>query len=337
MVIILNIIDFEKIVGQERALQLLKNIIKSDQIGHAYLFSGKEGIGKRTTAIVFAKAINCTNLSDDFNPCNSCASCLKIEQGIHPDFQIISPINSVITIGQIKNIKEIIYWKPLTGRKKIFLIDDAHKMTVEASNSILKILEEPPEYAILILITHSPGSILPTIVSRCHQISFQPISATKQKEVLDGMNMRLDDSQWQEIVLLSAGSLSKAIELASDPLKMQEKDRYIEWLLKTKPEQRIIQFFSSSENEVKDILNSFLDFVEIMVLWFRDIMFFQLGLAQEILSFPGHIDNIKKYAQYYTQEKIILILNYLTETPQRTERNIRPEILLENFIMQLGD
>ena len=337
MVIILNIIDFEKIVGQERALQLLKNIIKSDQIGHAYLFSGKEGIGKRITAIAFARAINCTNLSDDCNPCNSCSSCLKIEKGIHPDFQIISPINSVITIGQIKNIKEIIYWKPLTGRKKIFLVDDAHKMTIEASNSLLKILEEPPEFVVFILITHSPGFILPTIVSRCHQISFQPISATKQKEVLDGMNMSLDDSQWQEIVLLSSGSLRKAIELATDPRKMQEKNRYIEWLLKTKPEQRIVQFFSSSENEVKEILNSFLDFVEIMILWFRDILLFQLGLRKEMFSFPGHTDNIKKYAQYYTQEKTILILNYLTEIPQRTEKHIKPEILLENFIMQLGD
>ena len=337
MVIIFNMIDFEKIIGQKKPIKVLKNLIKYDRVGHAFLFSGKEGIGKRLTAIAFSKAVNCFNLSENYEPCNRCSSCLKIEKGIHPDFQLITPLNSVITIEQIRNIKDIIYWQPLVGRKKVFLIDDAHKMTVEASNSLLKILEEPPEFAVLILITDSPEIMLPTIISRCHRISFYPISREEQREILTGMNLSLEKSQLEEIIRFSPGNLGKAIALADEPARLKEKNQYLEWLIETEPEQLIDKFFSSPENEVKDILNSFLDFTELMILWFRDMLFFQLGLSQEMLSFPERIEKIKKFAQYYSQEKIINLLNFLTGIPQEIAKYIKPEILMENFIIQLGD
>jgi len=337
LVNILEMIDFEQIVGQKKSIQLLKALIKFDRIGHAYLFAGKEGIGKKITAIAFAKAINCTGLSENHNPCNHCSSCLKIEKGIHPDFRIISPLNSIITIDQIREIKSIIYWRPLESRKKIFLINDAHKMTIEASNSLLKILEEPPEFAVLILITAEPEIILPTIISRCHRISFQPLRVEEQKEILTSMNLHLDNRHLEDILLLSPGSPGKTIELASNLSKMKKKNRYIDWLIRTKPEQMVSNIFSSRDNELTDIIESFLDFVEIMILWFRDILFFKLGLAQEMLCFPSRIDIIKEFAQYYSQEKIILILDDLAEIPERIEKHINPKILLENFIIRLGD
>ena len=330
-------IDFEKIIGQKKPIKVLKKLIKHDRIGHAFLFTGKEGIGKKVTAIAFAKAVNCFNLSENYEPCNHCSSCLKIEKGIHPDFQLIAPLNLVITIDQIRNIKDIIYWHPLGGRKKIFLIDDSHKMTVEASNSLLKILEEPPEFAVLILVADSPETMLPTIISRCHRIPFCPINREEQREILADMNLGLEKSQLEEIILFSPGNLSKAIELAREPARLKEKNQYLKWVVEEEPGQLINKFFSSPENEVKDILNSFLDFTELMVLWFRDILFFQLGLPKEMLSFPERIDKIKKFAQCYSQEKIIILLNYLTEIPQKIAKYIKPEILMENFIIQLGD
>jgi DNA polymerase-3 subunit delta' len=337
LVIIFNMIGFEKIVGQKKPIRVLKNLIRSNRIGHAFLFTGKEGIGKKITAIAFAKAINCFNLTENYEPCNRCSSCLKIEKNIHPDFQIITPLNSVITIEQIRNIKDIIYWQPLGSRKKVFLIDDAHKMTVQASNSLLKILEEPPQFAVLILITNSPETILPTIISRCHQISFHPINKGEQRDILMGMNFGLEKNQLEEIILFSSGNLGKAIELAGEPVKLKEKSRYIDWLIGTKPEEVMSKYFSSPENEVKDILNSFLEFSELMVLLFRDILFFQLGLPQEMLSFPERVERIKEFALYYSQEKIITLLNYLSEIPQEIDKYVKPEILMENFIIQLGD
>lgn len=337
MVNILKIIDFKKIIGQEKPIQQLKNIIKNEKIGHAYLFTGSEGIGKKLTAIAFSKAVNCDSLSEDFDPCNECPSCLKIDNSTHSDFQIISSENSVITINQIQNIKNIIYLQPLEGRKKIFLIDDAHKMTVEASNALLKILEEPPAFAVLILITDTPDNILPTIISRCNRVSFFPINRESQKEVLINMHQDLDKRLLEEIILFSSGSFGKAIELIGDLSAIKEKNNFLEWLIDTNPEQMVNKLFSSSEKELTGILNSFLDFTEVMVLWFRDILFFQLKLGPEILSFPERIDKIKEFANYYSQEKIITSLEYLTEIPEKVRKYIQPKILLENFIIQLGD
>ncbi|NLL61293.1 MAG: DNA polymerase III subunit delta' [Candidatus Atribacteria bacterium] len=301
-------INFDAVVGQEKPIQILKNLIRFGRIGHAYLFTGPEGTGRKTVAISFAKAVNCLNLPEKYDPCNYCSNCLKTEKGIHSDFHTISPLNSVITIEQIREIKETIYWRPLENRKKIFIISDAHKMTLAASNSLLKILEEPPSYAVLILITSVPENLLPTILSRCHRISFQPLKKAEQKEISNRMGR---------------GS--------------EEKNKYIDWVLKAKSEQPFSYFFSTGEKEIKDITDSFLDFTEVMILWFRDILFLQLGLPQNTLSFPERIDKIKDFAQFYSEERIIAILDYLTQIPEKMEKYINPKILLENFILQIGD
>lgn len=329
-------ISFDSIVGQKKPIQILKGLIKLNQIGHAYLFVGKEGIGKKTTAIAFAKAINCANLSESCNPCNCCSSCLKIERGVHPDFHIINPINAVISIDQIRGIKDIIYWMPLASRKKIFIINDAHKMTIEAFNSLLKILEEPPEFAVLILITAEPEFIIPTVSSRCYKISFLPIGREEQLKILSSLNLDLDEKQLEEIVLLSPGNLGKSVELAGSKLKLKEKIKYLDWLIETKPEEIISIILSSSEKELAFILDSFLDFTEIMILWFRDVLFYKLGLSQKYLSFSGWEGKIKEFAQYYSEGKIILILNYLSEIPEKIEKHINPKILFENFILHIG-
>ncbi|MDI9597679.1 MAG: DNA polymerase III subunit delta', partial [Atribacterota bacterium] len=143
-------IDFKEIVGHTKPKQILKNRIKNEKIGHSYLFVGNEGIGKKLTAIAFSKAINCKNISEEQDPCNKCSSCQQIEKNSSADFSIISPVDSVIKIEKIREIKSNIYLHPLTNKKKIYIFDNAEKMTTQASNSLLKILEEPPEYAILI-------------------------------------------------------------------------------------------------------------------------------------------------------------------------------------------
>ncbi len=165
-------IDFKGIIGHYTPIKILKNIIKQDMLGHSYLFIGKEGIGKKLTAIAFSKSINCLNLSNSQESCNSCFSCKKIENNTSTDFNIISPVNSVIKISAIRELKNNIYFQPLENKKKVYIIDDADKMTLEASNSLLKILEEPPDYAVLILITSVPDLILPSIISRCCKIVF---------------------------------------------------------------------------------------------------------------------------------------------------------------------
>jgi len=328
-------IDFKEIIGHEKPIKILKNRIKFEKIGHSYLFTGKEGVGKKLAAIAFSKAMNCTNLSQEQDPCNQCSACLKIEKGTSADFDIISPVDSVIKIDKIRKLKTNIYFQPLENKKKVTIINDVHRMTTEASNSLLKILEEPPAFAVLILITAFPDAILPTIISRCCRLSFKPLSAECQREILL-RNISLGKSQLENILRLSYGSPGKALDLAGNQQKMTLKSEYIVSIARMKPEELLDCIFNP-EMVFPDIANHFQDFVEMMILWFRDILFLKINMNENQLIFQDQISAAQKYAQYYTKNKLITILEYLANIPEELERHINQNTLLENLFIRLGD
>jgi len=328
-------IDFKEIIGHEKPIKILKNRIKFEKIGHSYLFTGKEGVGKKLAAIAFSKAMNCTNLSKEQDSCNQCSACLKIEKGTSADFDIISPVDSVIKIDKIRKLKNNIYFQPLENKKKVYLINDVDRMTVEASNSLLKILEEPPEFAVLILITAFPDAILPTILSRCCRLSFKPLSVKHQREILL-QNRSLGKSQLENILKLSYGSPGKALDLAGNQQKMTLKSQYIASMAKMKPEELVDCIFNP-EKVFPDIANNFPVFVEMMILWFRDILFLKINMNENQLIFQDQISAAQKYAQYYTENKLITILEYLANIPKELERHINQNTLLENLFIRLGD
>ena len=328
-------IDFKEIIGHEKPIQILKNRIKLDKINHSYLFTGKEGIGKKLIAIAFSKAINCTNLNKEQNPCNHCSACLKIEKDISSDYKIIYPLDSIIRIDQIREIKKNIYFQTLENRKKIYIIDDADRMTTEASNSLLKILEEPPEFAILILITAFTDAIQPTIISRCCRVSFKPLSIEQQRKILLG-NSSLAESQLEYLIRFSYGSPGKVLNLVANQQKMALKSNYIDSLVKIKPEE-LINYMFNPEKIFPDIMNYFRDFVEIMILWFRDILLLKIGMGKKQLIFQEQISTIREYSDYYSRKRIIMILEFLVSIPEQMEKHINQNTLLENIFIRLGD
>jgi len=328
-------IDFKEIVGHTKPKQILKNRIKNEKIGHSYLFVGNEGIGKKLTAIAFSKAINCKNISEEQDPCNKCSSCQQIEKNSSADFSIISPVDSVIKIEKIREVKSNIYLHPLTNKKKIYIFDNAEKMTTQASNSLLKILEEPPEYAILILVTSAPDKILPTIISRCCRLVFKPLEINQQKKIISG-NSSIDEKQLDNLIKLSHGSPGMALDLMRNQDKIKIKDNYIESLVKIKPEE-LSNYIFSSEKIFPDITNNFQDFVEMMVLWFRDTLLVKMNIDENQLFFQDKIESIRQYAQWFKKDKIILILEYLATIPEELEKHVNQNILLENFFIRLGD
>lgn len=328
-------IDFKEIIGHEKTIKILKSRIKFEKIGHSYLFTGKEGVGKKLAAIAFSKAINCTNLSKEQDPCNQCSACLKIEKETSADFDIISPVDSVIKIDKIRKLKNNIYFQPLENKKKVYIINDVDRMTTQASNSLLKILEEPPEFAVLILITAFPDAILPTILSRCCRLSFKPLSVEHQREILL-RNISLGKSQLENILKLSYGSPGKALDLAGNQQKMTLKSQYIASMARIKPE-KLVDCIFNPEKVFPDIGNNFPVFVEMMILWFRDILFLKINMNENQLIFQEQISAAQKYAQYYTENKLITILEYLTNIPEELERHINQNTLLENLFIRLGD
>jgi len=178
---------FDDIIGQEKAIARLKGYIDARAVDSAYLFTGPAGIGKALTARAFAKAVNC--LAEGRYGCDECGCCHKIDKGAHADIHIIESADNMsvsgnpqeeaiqIRITQIRKLQEDISYRPYEGRKKVFIINNAHQMNLESANAFLKTLEEPPQDSIIILITDRQALLLPTIISRCRIIKFYPNAA----------------------------------------------------------------------------------------------------------------------------------------------------------------
>ena len=173
---------FENIEGNEKNKQLLKKIIETNNIAHSYMFVGKESIGKLLFAKKFAKAILCTA---EEKVCDKCKSCIEFDTNNNPDFSMIEPDGNSIKIDQIRELTKKVYEKPVVSDKKVYIINESQFMTKEAQNSLLKTLEEPPEYVTIILITSNENTFLPTIKSRCTKIVFNKLTNEELTNVLE--------------------------------------------------------------------------------------------------------------------------------------------------------
>jgi DNA polymerase-3 subunit gamma/tau len=207
---------FASVVGQEVAVLTLKNGLKYKRLAHAYLFCGCRGTGKTTLARVFAKALNCSNLTDDFEPCNACSSCLDINAGRSLDVLEIDGASNR-GIDDIRQINETIGYAPASGKFKIYIIDEVHMLTKEAFNALLKTLEEPPVNVKFFFATTEMHKVLPTIVSRCQRFELNriPYEVVKKKLawIAQDMSVSCEDDVFSLIANLCEGSLRDAESL----------------------------------------------------------------------------------------------------------------------------
>lgn len=202
----MSIYSFQQLIGQERAKTILRHSLERGRISHAYLFVGPSGTGKRTLALAFAAALNC--LADQ-RPCGSCRNCRRIDEGNHPDVTVLEPEGRSFKIDQIRQVQQLISLKPYEARSKIFILDGAEALTEQAANSLLKTLEEPPPYSVLILLADD-SALLPTITSRCTLVHFQPLPQETVEEYLRQRGI----VEAAEIAAASGGSIGKALHLA---------------------------------------------------------------------------------------------------------------------------
>ena len=202
---------FEKLIGNDKIKEELADTIKSNNVSHSYLFAGPDGIGKKLFAKEFAKACLC--LSEE-KPCSKCSSCVKFDGENNPDYKEIGPDGNSIKIAQIRELQERIYEKPIDSSKKVIVIDDSDKMTEEAQNGLLKTLEEPPEYAIIILIATNENKLLNTVKSRCLKISFSAIADSEVKKYI--LQNNIIESPSENILKVCGGSLGKVKHVAEN-------------------------------------------------------------------------------------------------------------------------
>ena len=266
------------IIGQERAIEILRGCIKRNRVAHAYIFAGDEGIGKKLTAINFAKALNCqkpvTSKNKDssfvtclpsrqarhsslieIDCCDGCSSCIKINKSIHPDFFFIAPENGEIKVDVIRELQESISYKAFEGGWKVIIIDEAETLNQSAANAFLKTLEEPPEQTILILISSMSGLIPKTILSRCQRVNFSPLPFDKIGKLLEN---KFSAGETMLISMLSGGRPGWAL---SNNL-IEKRDKLFNEF------KSLIDIIGEDLLEGKDSLEEWFEWVH---LWLRDI------------------------------------------------------------------
>lgn len=304
---------FEKIRGQRFAKKYLINSIKSNMISHAYMFEGPSGVGKNTMARELA-----TTLLEMENLFNS------------PDYIEITPDGNSIKIAQIRKLQSDILVKPYKSYK-IYVIDEAQKMTVEAQNALLKTLEEPPKYAIIILITNNKESLLDTIKSRCEIIKFTPIPLVEVADYLTQTGV--DKNRASLLANFSRGSMQKAIELSESEdfhIMRDEVQKYVETFL-TGSMLDIMDIQSSIE-KYKDNITNVLD---LLVNYFRDIMMVKENVDSSMIINLDRLVFIKNMSTKITYSQLSKIIDIIEETKNKLRSNCNFNISIQVMTLNI--
>ena len=343
---------FSDVVGQEAILQTLRNAILKNTIAHAYLFSGSRGIGKTTLARLFAKALNCNQIRDQIEPCNSCPSCLDILSGRALDVIEIDGASNR-GIDDIRQINETIGFVPTHGKYKIILIDEVHMLTKEAFNALLKTLEEPPENAKFFFATTEPHKVLPTILSRCQRFDLSRLSIAliikKLDSIAKDMQRDCEEEALQLIAQASDGSLRDAESLFDQILCFSNeiiRANDVRKVLGLSPQDLFFELdsaFSQSKFEfafelVDQLYQSGKDlahFLEQLLEHYRNITVCSTRGAS-FLSLSQELKNqYQKAAETYTQSQCLSILDLLIKTESQFSKSISPRITLEMTLLQI--
>ncbi|MBO8143283.1 MAG: DNA polymerase III subunit delta' [Thermodesulfobacterium sp.] len=251
--------SLNKILKQEPAVNLLTQALRKKRLSHAYLFTGPKGVGKETTAWAFLFHLFCEK--DKENPCGECRACKKIEKEIHPDIYILFPEKREITIGQIREVIDFLKYRPLEAEYKVILVKEAEKMNPEAGNALLKSLEEPPFYAIFILLTENFSKLLPTIVSRSQIVRFRTIPKGVIKEFLK-KNFLFEEEVADTLAEVSFGSIGKAITIAEKGI-LEELNSFVKAGFSKSP----LKKFKVAERLSFLSLQDLDDFFYLLTLW----------------------------------------------------------------------
>ncbi|ACL70781.1 DNA polymerase III subunit delta' [Halothermothrix orenii] len=319
---------FNEIIGQNGAIKILKEELRDNRINHAYLFNGRDGVGKKLLAFQFARAINCHNKVDD--SCGQCMACKKIDHFNHPDLKLIEPVNNSIKIDQIRNFQKEIVYKPYESKKKIYIIDGADTMTLEAANSLLKTLEEPPHYAVIILLVEDLNKLPSTIISRCQQIQLSNIAREIIKEYL--INKGIGDKKAHLIATLARGSIGDALKLVEKEDILLIREELFDFLCNL-THLRAVDIFNKSQQMV-DWFQQDLPLFDLISGWFKDIIFYNQGIKDNIVNYD-FIDKIEVQARNYRTEELISIIELIGETRKYIKANVRKDLALQVMLLKI--
>jgi DNA polymerase-3 subunit delta' len=327
--------SFQDIRGHDQPIAILKSYLKDSLLEGGHLFIGPEGIGKKLVAKTLSKALNCQEATLD--SCDRCASCLKIDKGQHPDVYMIDSSTVIvknfeqnysdatdsdaIKINHIRQLQKNIILKPYESKKKVFIIDNAHNLTPEASNAFLKILEEPPGDSLIILISSKPTLLFKTIISRCKIIRFYLLARTQLKEILK-KDYGLDNTMAHFLAYFSEGRIGSALRLKDTDI-LREKNRIIDEFTNFK-NHSLESLPIQKRGDVRSYLN-------ILATWFRDICLIKTGMPHSELINLDRRDELLSSMNRYAWLDLEESMNSIADSLLSLEQNINVKLLLYNL------
>ncbi len=325
---------FQEIIGQEHIKEHLLHAVEQNKVSHAYLLQGELGAGKEFIARAFAALLQCERREN--NACGQCRSCKQIESKNHPDvIWVTHEKPNTIGVEDIRTqLNQDIEIKPYYGPKKIYIISECEKMTVQAQNALLKTLEEPPSYGLIFLLTTNAEALLSTILSRCVVLRMRPVEDSKIEEYL--MNkLQIPDYKARVCAAFARGNMGKAKALAESEDFEHIKEEAVS-LLKYIQDMEISEIIAAIKkiNDYKFDISNYLD---IIMVWFRDILLFKATKDPNALIFSEEIGPIKKIADRSSYEGIEMILESLEKAQNRLSANVNFELTMELLFLTIKE
>lgn len=325
--------NFTDIIGHEQIIEHLQNAIQLDRVSHAYIINGEKGMGKKKIAYTFAKTLQCEEHGT--HSCNHCKSCLQLESHNHPDIISVYHEKASIGVDDIRlQVNTDIGIKPYGSKYKIYIIDDADKMTEQAQNALLKTIEEPPAYAVLLLLTCNSSRLLETIRSRCVTLNLKPVSTEAMKEYLM-KHYNCNEYTAEVSAKFSQGVLGRAIRYATSEDFNRVKEEVLR-ILKRIDEMELheimeaIKGLSAHKLEIKD-------YIDLMILWYRDILMFKVTKNLNLLLFKDEYKYISKQASKKDYEGVENIINAMNKAKIRLDANVNFDTTMELMLLALKE
>jgi len=335
-----------QVIGQDRILSLLDYSLKTNTIAHAYLLVGPRHVGKRTLAFNLAQALNCDGPE---LPCGQCRSCQRILEGKHADVISISmdsKIESAVTSNSLEHkteigIKDMLELQrmanlpPYEGKYKVFIIDDAEYLSTEAANSLLKILEEPPQRIAWLLLASEEERLLPTIISRCQRLELKPVPSERVQEILIS-SYDVDADKAKLLTQLCHGRLGWALSaLANDDILGQRSQRIVKLfsLLPAGLEQRFA-YAQELASQLSQNRRAGAEIIEIWLDWWRDLMLIKGGCREAIIN-VDYERTLEEQARELSLSEIEGFLANLCLLQEEISKNVNPRLALEWLMLNL--
>lgn len=317
--------DLNSIIGQEQMIEHFKSAIEMDKVSHAYIIQGDYDSGKKLMASVFAKALQCEQKGTE--PCNHCTSCLQADTGNQPDIIYVSheKPNSIGIHDVREQINGSIGIKPYISDYKIYIVDEAEKMTAEAQNALLKTIEEPPAYAVIFLLTTNLGKLLPTILSRCVVLNIQPVKDELIKKHL--LSLGVEERQAEFCTAFSMGNVGKAIRVATSEEFNEIKNDCVH-MLKYAKDMQVYELIQAVKELTKYKLQIY-DYLDFMLMWYRDVLLLKATGNANSLIYQEQYSSIRDRGNQSSYEGIQKIIEEIEKAKVRLRANVNFELTIE--------